>query len=135
MPVLRPSFYNYDNARDGNLAVGTTVSPWFDMEGLTHVWLQGSTFTGGTTQIIVDWSADGITVASSSTDQYTAQQTGVFLPVAARYARIRLVQATAVATAGFTAAQGRYSLGGVDASGNPNQTYVGVPGVVEKHSA
>jgi hypothetical protein len=133
MPVLRPCFYSYDNGRDGNLPVGTLTSPWFDCAGLTHIWLQGSTFTGGTTQIILDWSTDGLSVASSSTDQYTAQQTGVFVPVAARYVRLRLVQATAQATAGFTAVQGRYSLGGVDGSGNPNQTYVAVPGVVEKH--
>lgn len=97
------TFWNYDHVRDGTIAVGTVTSPWFDFAGLSAVWLRAS-FTGGTTQVFLDFSNDGAAVASSSADLKTLASTntstdcGAVTGAGARYVRVRIVQTVATAT-------------------------------------
>jgi hypothetical protein len=110
--------YSYDHARDGDLVEGTLASPWYDVQGLTCVYLEGSGFTGGTTEVFIDFSDDALTVDSSSADQFADIDTGIRVQFPSRYARVRLVQTTADATAGFVGARFE-KLAGHDSDGNP----------------
>jgi hypothetical protein len=97
------TFYNYDHARDGQIVVGTIVSPWFDVQGLGSAWLRAS-FTTGTTQVFLDFSNDALTVASSTADLKAAASAadssncGTVVGLPNKYVRVRIVQTVATTT-------------------------------------
>lgn len=100
MPI-RPAFWNYDDTRDGQVAVGTVTSSWFDVQGLATVNLRGAfTNSTGATQVFLDYSNDAQAVASSSANVAASLGgAGVEVSVPLKYVRVRIVQTTAATTA------------------------------------
>ena len=91
------TIYSYNDEAHGQIAVGTVASPWFRTEGISELLVMG-VFAGGTTQVIVDQGDDGATSEISSVDLFSGLSAGTKVNIAFRWARVRIVQATATTT-------------------------------------
>jgi len=105
------TFWDYDSGRDGQIAVGTITSPWFDATGISHVLLRGI-FAGGTTVVTVEQNregpAGGLTGAAlvNSATLTVTGDAGASVATPYEFVRIKIVQTTAVTTNAQLAATG-----------------------------
>jgi hypothetical protein len=107
------TFWDYDSTRDGQVAVGTVTSPWFDATGIDGILIR-TLFTGGTTQIFVDQNREGpeaattgaALVSSANVGSASSGDAGADVPVDYRYVRIRIVQTVSSTTNAQLSAKG-----------------------------
>lgn len=88
------TLWSWSDERDGQFTTAGSpwTSPWFSMDGMSKLLLQG-TLAGGTSAIIVEMSVDGVNIDHSTADlTVAALVAGVEVNVAYPFARVKVTQ-------------------------------------------